>query len=104
MSDVSMPFGIENVFMKAMEADYWLNISNVQRRGEITAIDNRLGYLPSFRNGKMFNNNKRVGVNGGNDYWESGAINPQIILKDICAILHPDLFPGYELFYYKRIN
>jgi iron complex transport system substrate-binding protein len=52
----------------------------------------------------MFNNNNRVTLRGGNDYWESGSINPQIILKDIGAILHPELFPGYELYYYKRIN
>jgi iron complex transport system substrate-binding protein len=104
LSDVSMPFGIENVYMKALEADYWLNIGSVNGRGEIKAIDNRLGDLPVFRSGKMFNNNNRVSINGGNDYWESGAFNPQIILKDICAILHPEIFPGYKLFYYKKIN
>jgi len=103
-SDISMPFGIENVFLKALAADYWLNIGSVQSHYEITAMDMRLGDLPSFRKGKMFNNNNRVTFKGGNDYWESGAINPHIILKDIGAILHPDLFPGYKLFYYKKIN
>ena len=103
-SDISMPIGIENVYIKAMEADYWLNIGSVNRREEITSLDNRLGDLPVFRSGKMFNNNKRVSKNGGNDYWESGAFNPQIILKDISAILHPEIFPGYELFYYKKIK
>jgi iron complex transport system substrate-binding protein len=103
-SELSMPYGIENVYLKAMEAAYWLNIGSVNNRGEITAIDTRLGDLPPFRNGKLFNNNNRVTIRGGNDYWESGAINPHIILKDIGAILHPELFPGYELFYYKKIN
>jgi iron complex transport system substrate-binding protein len=104
MSDISMPFGIENVYIKAMDAEYWLNIGSIKSKGEITAIDYRLGDLPVFKNGKMFNNNNRVAISGGNDYWESGAIRPQIILKDIAAILHPELFPGYELFYYRRIN
>jgi iron complex transport system substrate-binding protein len=104
VSDISMPFGIENVYMKALDADFWLNIGTVQQQGEIRALDNRLADLPVFRSGEMFNNNNRVTLNGGNDYWESGAFNPQIILKDICAILHPELFPGYELFYYRKIN
>jgi iron complex transport system substrate-binding protein len=103
-SEVSMPYGIESVYLKAMKADFWLNIGTVNDRMEITAMDIRLGDLPSFRNAKMFNNNNRVTLRGGNDYWESGSINPQIILKDIGAILHPELFPGYELYYYKRIN
>lgn len=99
-----MPYGIENVYMKALRADFWLNTGSVNSRSQIIAIDSRLGDLSSFRNGKIYNNNKRVTIRGGNDYWESGAINPQLILKDISAILHPGLFPGFELFYYKQIK
>ena len=102
-SDISMPFGIESVYIKALDAEYWLNIGSIQGSGEITAIDSRLCDLPAFRNGNMFNNNNRVTKSGGNDYWEGGVINPQVILKDIGAIIHPELFPGYKLFYYKKI-
>jgi iron complex transport system substrate-binding protein len=103
-SDLSMPYGIENVYIKALEADYWLNLGNVRTRNEIIAIDMRLSDLPSFRNGNLYNNNNRVTPEGGNDYWESGSINPVVILKDLGSILHPGLFPGYELFYYKKIR
>jgi len=103
-SDISMPFGIEYVYMKALDVDFWLNIGTVQTAGEIKAVDMRLGDLPPFVTGKMYNNNNRINNFGGNDYWESGVINPQIILKDLGAILHPELFPGYQLYYYKKIN
>ena len=103
-SEISMPFGIENVYVRAIHADYWLNISSAKNREEIISVDNRLGELPSFRKGNTFNNNNRVTIEGGNDYWESGSINPQIILKDIASILHPGLFPGYELYYYKKME
>ena len=103
-SKISMPLGIENVYLKALNADYWLNTGSVESRNEITAIDMRLGELPSFKKGNIYNNNNRVTSRGGNDYWESGSINPQIILKDIASILHPGLFPGYELYYYKKIE
>lgn len=103
-SDISMPFGIENVYVKALSADYWLNTGNADHREDITSLDNRLGELPSFRNGNVFNNNNRITPGGGNDYWESGSINPQVILKDIASIIHPGLFPGYKLFYYKKIE
>lgn len=103
-SSVSMPSGIENVFLKAMNADYWLNIGNVNSKKEIFAIDARLSEIPCFKNGNLFNNNKRINENGGNDYWESGSLNPHLILKDIASILHPELFKRDELFYYKKIN
>ena len=53
---------------------------------------------------KIYNNNARLTETGGNDYWESGVINPDVILKDIIVILHPDMFPGYKTFYYRKLN
>ncbi len=103
-SDVSMPFGLENVFLKAMMAEFWLNSGSVNSKEEILTIDERLQELPSFKKDNIFNNNNRVTKEGGNDYWESGSIAPQIILKDIAAVIHPELFPGYIPYYYKRIR
>jgi iron complex transport system substrate-binding protein len=103
-SAVSMPMGLENVYIKALSADYWLNTGAADTKSEILSIDSRLADLPCFRDGNLFNNNKRTNVNGGNDYWESGSINPQIILYDIASVLHPGLFPSRELYYYKKVN
>jgi iron complex transport system substrate-binding protein len=103
-SEISMPFGIENVYMKAQKADYWLNVSSVNNMNEIISVDSRLGDLSVFRKGNLYNNNKLVKPEGGNDYWESGAMKPQVILKDIASILHPGMFPGYEPIYYKKLK
>jgi len=51
----------------------------------------------------LYNNNKRITLNGGNDYWENGSVYPHIILKDIASILHPDLFEDNELYFYRKI-
>jgi iron complex transport system substrate-binding protein len=102
-SSVSMPFGIENVYLNALTADYWLNMGTVNSRDEISMVDERLKDLPCFKSGNLFNNNKRITLNGGNDYWESGSLYPHLILKDIAAILHPGLFTDYELFFYRKI-
>jgi len=103
-SSVSMPLGLENVYMKAVSADYWLNAGSAGTRGEIAAIDERLSQLECFKTGNIFNNNKRTGKEGGNDYWEGGSLNPHIILRDIASILHPGLLEGNELIYYRRLN
>ena len=103
-SSVSMPFGLENVYLKAVNADYWINIGTVRTRNEIPAMDLRLSKLPCFRNGRLYNNNNRVTDSGGNDFWESGTVYPHRVLKDIASIMHPELFPGYKLYYYRKIN
>jgi iron complex transport system substrate-binding protein len=104
ISSVSMPYGIENVYLGALTADYWLNIGSIKTKDEIVLADQRLGDLPCLKKGNLFSNNKRVTINGGNDFWESGAVHPHLILKDIASILHPDLFSDKELFFYNKIN
>ncbi|MCX6302959.1 MAG: ABC transporter substrate-binding protein [Bacteroidia bacterium] len=103
-SSVSMPYSIEDVFLRALKADYWLNIGSVSSKKEISSLDLRLESIPCYRDGNIYNNNKRISPSGGNDYWESGIINPHLILKDIAAILHPELFPDTGLIYYRKIE
>ena len=102
-SSASMPFGIENVYLRGLSADYWLNIGSVGSRNEISNVDQRLGDLPCFKNDNLFNNNKRITLKGGNDYWESGSLYPHLILKDIAIILHPELFIDSDLMFYRKI-
>lgn len=102
-SSVSMPYGIENVYLGALKADFWLNIGSIKSGSEIKAVDERLTKLPSYVNGNLFNNNKRITPKGGNDYWESGTVFPHLILKDIAAIIHPEIFREHELFFYQKI-
>jgi iron complex transport system substrate-binding protein len=102
-SSVSMPLGIESVYLRGMKADYWLNIGSVSSRNEISNVDSRLDDLQCFKNDNLFNNNKRVTISGGNDFWESGSLYPHMILQDVAIILHPELFSDHELTYYRKI-
>lgn len=102
-SSISMPYGIENVYLKGLTADYWLNIGSAGSKDDISSVDPRFNDLPCFKNGNLFNNNKRINSNGGNDYWESAPLHPHRLLNDIAIILHPELFRDEELFYYRKI-
>jgi iron complex transport system substrate-binding protein len=103
-SSVSMPYGIENVYLKGLTADFWLNTGSAGSRNEVSNVDERLKDLPCFKNDNMFNNNNRVTANGGNDFWESGSLYPHLVLNDIAAILHPELFSDYKLIFYRKIK
>ncbi|MEZ5000397.1 MAG: hypothetical protein R2744_00705 [Bacteroidales bacterium] len=103
-SEVSMPMSFENVFIKAREADIWINAGSAESLSDILSIDSRLGELPCFLNGRVYNNIRQLNSFGGNGYWESGAISPQSILMDLASIFHPEVFMGYEQCYYIRLQ
>jgi iron complex transport system substrate-binding protein len=100
----SLALNFEIVAPEALKADFWLNIGYVDSKKDVAAIDKRYMDFKPFINGKLFNNNGKVNDLGSNDYWESGAVNPQVVLGDLIKILHPELLPGHQLVYYKQLN
>ncbi len=95
---------IEAVYDRAINADFWLNIGSCLSLEDVPWVDARFVDIRAWRNGMVFNNNKRVNEFGGNDYWESGMIRQDEILADLIAILHPDLLPGRQLVYYRKLS
>lgn len=53
--------------------------------------------------GSVWNYDKRLNENGGNDYWETGVGNPHLILADLAKIFHPNLMADHELVFFRRI-
>ena len=100
----SLALNFETVAPEALKADFWLNPGAVNSKKDIQDIDQRYAAFKPFKNGNVFNNNNRTNDIGSNDYWESGAVNPQIVLGDLIKILHPELLPDHQLVYYKQLK
>jgi iron complex transport system substrate-binding protein len=100
----SLSLSFEAVAPVALTADYWLNAGYVDSKKDILSKDPRYSTFRSFQTGAIYNNNKRVNDLGSNDYWESGAVNPQQVLADMIRILHPGLLPADSLVYYKQLK
>lgn len=103
-SQVSLPYSFETVYLRALKADFWLNPGAATSKSEIRALDTRLEMLPCYVSGKIYNNTARTTETGGNDYWESGIVNPHIILRDISSILHPGIIGDHELYYFRKLE
>jgi iron complex transport system substrate-binding protein len=100
----SHPMDIETVYARALDSDIWLNPGTWRRTADARAADPRFADVRALKTGKVFNNNKRLNQWGGNDYWESGMLNPDVVLADLIAILHPKLLPNHELVYYRSLD
>lgn len=105
----SVPLALESVYERAVGADYWIQPNVMASLAEIRAVDERLATLGPFLHQRVYANDARLndrgphGV-GGNDYWESGTLRPDLVLADLLKILHPELVPEHELTYHRRLD
>jgi len=93
----------EVIFEKAFDADFWLNLNAFDNLNDVLAVHKKFAKFKSVNNNGVYNNNLRVNYASGNDYWESGVVNPQLILADLIQIFHPNLIE-HELYYYKPLK
>ncbi len=100
----SLPLSIEAVFEKAQAADFWLNVGYVGSLEDLKAMDARYADFAAFQNGNVWNNDAKTSPAGGNDYYESAVIHPELVLADLIHILHPDLLPDHEFIYYRQVK
>ncbi len=101
----SLTLDFESVYEKAHDADFWITMRNEWRSiGNVVAEDERYGKFNAVGTGRVFNANARLNEHGGNDYWETGLIEPDVLLTDIIRMLHPELVPDHQLKYYRKLD
>ncbi len=92
---------IEEAYMLAAEADVWINPGQVSSETQLKALAPRFTDTKPFVNGRVYNNNRRSSPGGGNDFYESGVMHPDVVLQDLIKVFHPDSLDGYETVYYQ---
>lgn len=102
-SSESIPLSIEEIFVQAKSAAYWLHPNDASDKKSILAVDSRLKEFAPYINAEIYNNNLRKNLYGGNDFWESGIIHPDIILQDLRQIFFKDSITDRELYYYRKL-
>lgn len=94
----------EEIYAKAYDSDLWIGAANFSSLDEMIEIEPRYANFKAFENNQIYSYTARVNENGANDYFESGNINPEKVLADHIKILHPELLPDYDLYYYVRLE
>lgn len=102
----SLHLSFEEVYMKAKNADFWLNLSLLNSKKELYALEKRYSEFKAFKTNNLYNNNKITNPKGYSTYWEKGIMFPDKILSDLILIFHPELKSqiNNEFNYYKKLN
>lgn len=98
---VTMSF--EEVFAKSGDVRYWINAGNHVSRKEMLGMNPFYGKLNVFNKGKIYVITGRE-HGQANDFFESGVVRSDLVLKDYIKIFHPELLPGYQLTYMKELK
>lgn len=95
--------GLETAYELIRKADVWLNVGSAISLDELKAVNPNFKDAKAIQTNSVYNNNLRRTPGGGNDYWESGSIHPDIVLRDLIKILHPELVTE-ELYYFRHLE
>lgn len=101
--NASLPIDLEEAYKLTSEADMWLNVGMANTLDELRTSCPKFSDTRCFRNGSVWNNNLKTNAAGGNDYYESAVVNPDILLRDLVKIFHPELVEE-DFVYYKQLK
>ena len=101
--NASAPIDLEEAYLLASQVDMWLHVGMANTLDELRAACPKFTDTRCFRNGYVYNNNARTNAAGGNDYYESAVVNPDLVLRDLVKIFHPELV-AEDFVYYKQLK
>lgn len=99
-----LQLSVESVYARAKDADLWIGVGSFNKLAEIKANEERYTLFNAFKKQQVYSYNARKGAKGGSEFLELGYLRPDLILKDLVKIAHPELMPSYDLFFHKKLN
>ncbi|MDV7187540.1 ABC transporter substrate-binding protein [Lutibacter sp. TH_r2] len=100
----SLSLNVENVFDKGQTAEFWFSPGMYKTKNDLEKSNHISSKMDAFKNNSIFSYNNTQGETGGIIYFELSPIRPDLVLKDLIKITHPDLLPNYNLTFYKKLN
>ena len=94
----SLNLSSEQILKRASQAQIWLNGAQQKRKSANSIYEK----FPAFRNQNVYSPTAKINAAGGNDFWESGTANPDLVLADLVKIFHPQVLPNHQFVYYQR--
>lgn len=98
----SIPYEFESVYKKCAYADYWSFIEYKDNRISYSQI--KKGFSP-YADFDAFKNKHIIICNSKETpYFETGILEPHLVLSDFVKIAHPDILPDYKPKYFKLLK
>lgn len=100
----SLSLSIENVLEKAQNAEFWVSPSQFTSYQTMKEANRHYLQFDAFKNRRIYTFAKTIGATDGLLYYELAPQRPDLVLKDLIHILHPELLPEHQLFFFKPLD
>ena len=100
----SLSLSFELVFEKAKDADFWITSGQFSTLKEMTDSNPHYNQFKAFKIKNVYSFAAKKGKTGGILYYELAPNRPDIVLKDLVKILHPELLIGYKPFFFEKLK
>lgn len=98
---LSLPF--ETVLEKAKTANFWFQ-GSFSSLEELQNSNIHYNQFDAFKSKTIYSFASKKGKTGGVLFYELAPNRPDLVLKDILKIVHPELLPNHKLYFYKKLE
>lgn len=99
---LALPF--EQVLEKAANAEFWIGPAEHQSLAGMLESNPHYAQFKAFKNKNVYSFSTKKGKTGGVIYYELSQSRPDLVLKDLIKILHPELLPEYQLVFFEKLK
>ncbi|MBC3847111.1 ABC transporter substrate-binding protein [Winogradskyella echinorum] len=100
----SLALSFEAVLDKAKDADLWLSPSYYSSFEQLEQTNALYSNFEAFKKRNIYTFSNTTGKTGGVLYYELGTARPDLVLKDLIKICHPELLENYTPYFFKRLK
>lgn len=100
----SLSLNLESVIEKGHNAEIWIGPGQFTSLAEIKNASQAYAQFKAFKEDQVYTYSMKKGPTGGVIYFELAPNRPDLVLKDHVKILHPELLPEYELYFFNKLE
>ncbi|MFK5959153.1 MAG: ABC transporter substrate-binding protein [Lutibacter sp.] len=100
----SLSLNIENVFDKGKDAEIWISPSFYKNLEQLKKANDIYPKFTAFKNNNIYTFVNKQGQTGGIIYFELAPARPDLVLKDLIKIAHPELLNEYEFSFFEKLK
>lgn len=100
----SLQLSLETVLEKGQNADVWIAPGYFETKEQLLNASKHYKQFKAFENGEIYTFSNKKGETGGVLYYELAPTRPDLVLKDIIKITHPETLNHYELTFFEKMN
>lgn len=100
----SLSLSFETVLEKAQNADFWIGPGQFTSFDQLEKANPNYKHFKAVQNKNVYSFSSKKGKTGGVIYYELASNRPDLVLKDLIKILHPELMKEYELYFFEKLK